>query len=209
MITLLCIVIALLFIYIGRLIYTQSEQHKAFKLELTKLQKIATEQSITLQDSFNYRLETLIASHENQIHILQATHTEELVKHSQDAVSSSRRTMKGQAFEQFAVYCLPDINPADCRFLGSPIDYVIFRGSDGVRAGLTKTIDEIIFVEVKTGKAKTSTVQRAVRDCIRDGRVCFITHNPETGKISDVKSCTTTELPSSTEPTITTDESNT
>jgi predicted Holliday junction resolvase-like endonuclease len=53
----------------------------------------------------------------------------------------------------------------DCRFLGDPLDLLIFKG-------LTKNkIDTITFMEVKTGGARLNKNQKMVKDAIEDERV--------------------------------------
>jgi len=60
-------------------------------------------------------------------------------------------------------------NPKDVRFLGTPVDFVVFDGlSDG---GVLKNVT---FLEVKTGKsAGLSNRERHVRDCIENRNVCY------------------------------------
>ncbi len=91
-----------------------------------------------------------------------------------EAVEKSRNVLKGQISEHLAPY-LPDFlwEASDCKFLGQPIDLIIFKGR-------TKgEIEEIIFVDVKTGESKLSKVQRNIKDCILNGKVSFQTwrHN--------------------------------
>jgi predicted Holliday junction resolvase-like endonuclease len=83
-----------------------------------------------------------------------------------DAVQRSLAVTTGKVYEQLVPY-LPDFpfNPKDVRFLGSPVDFVVFDGlSDG-------HITRIVFVEVKTGAADLSTRERRVRDAVQDSRV--------------------------------------
>jgi len=83
-----------------------------------------------------------------------------------DAVQRSLAVTTGKVYEQLVPY-LPDFpfNPKDVRFLGSPVDFVVFDGlSDG-------QITRIVFVEVKTGAAELSTRERRVRDAVHDSRV--------------------------------------
>lgn len=56
-------------------------------------------------------------------------------------------------------------NPSDARFIGSPIDFVVFDGigDDQVR--------KIVFVEIKTGASNLSTRERSVRNAILDKNV--------------------------------------
>jgi predicted Holliday junction resolvase-like endonuclease len=49
------------------------------------------------------------------------------------------------------------------RFLGNPVDGVQFND------------DEIIFVEIKTGKARLSRSQKDFRDLVKKGKVSFVT----------------------------------
>lgn len=83
-----------------------------------------------------------------------------------DAVSRSLAVTVGKVSEQLVPY-LPGFayNPKDARFLGSPVDLVVF---DGLDAG---ALTRVVFVEVKTGGAALSQRERQVRDAIREGRV--------------------------------------
>ena len=83
-----------------------------------------------------------------------------------DAVQRSLAVTTGKVYEQLVPY-LPDFpfNPKDARFLGSPVDFVVFDGlSDG-------HITRIVFVEVKARAADLSTRERRVRDAVQDSRV--------------------------------------
>jgi predicted Holliday junction resolvase-like endonuclease len=88
-----------------------------------------------------------------------------------DAISSSRRVLYGQAAEQLA----PLVDgfaflPQESRFLGHPVDYVVFEGLGDDDGELS-----IVFVEVKTGGAKLSRRERRIREAIEAGRVRFET----------------------------------
>lgn len=87
-----------------------------------------------------------------------------------DAIHQSRATLKGQLVEQL-VPVLPDFpfDAADARFLGAPIDYVVFDG-------YTEGEDiEIVLVEIKTGNAQLSKGERRIREAVRQGRIRFET----------------------------------
>jgi predicted Holliday junction resolvase-like endonuclease len=58
--------------------------------------------------------------------------------------------------------------PHDCRSLYEPIDYVAF---DGVTE--TAAVEQIAFLDVKSGDAKLNKRQRLVRDAINEGRVDY------------------------------------
>jgi len=83
-----------------------------------------------------------------------------------DAVERSEAVTTGKVSEQ-VLPLLPEFpfNPRDARFLGSPVDLVVF---DGLAEG---TVERVVFVEVKSGRADLSTRERKVRDAVRAGRV--------------------------------------
>ncbi len=86
----------------------------------------------------------------------------------QDAIARSQATISGQVHEQL-LPILPDFpfNPKDVRFLGSPVDLVIF---DGLDAG---ELRRIVFVEVKTGGSALSKRERQLRDVVQAGQVSW------------------------------------
>lgn len=79
----------------------------------------------------------------------------------EDAVQRSLAVTAGKVHEQLVPY-LPEFgfNPKDARFLGSPVDLVVF---DGLAAG---EVRRVVFLEVKTGGAALTTRERQVRDVI-------------------------------------------
>jgi predicted Holliday junction resolvase-like endonuclease len=87
---------------------------------------------------------------------------------TREALRRSSATLKGQVGERFAPF-VPGFGyePADARFLGSPIDYVVF---DGLADGQVKAV---AFVEVKTGPLPLTPFQRQVKEAIDGGRVTF------------------------------------
>lgn len=80
----------------------------------------------------------------------------------EDAVQRSQAVTAGKVHEQLIPY-LPafPFNPKDVRFLGSPIDLVVF---DGLAEGRVR---RIVFLEVKTGGAGLTSRERCVRDVIQ------------------------------------------
>jgi predicted Holliday junction resolvase-like endonuclease len=83
-----------------------------------------------------------------------------------DAIQRSLAVTAGKVYEQLVPY-LPNFpfNPKDVRFLGSPVDFVVF---DGLSAG---AVTRIVFVEVKTGDAALSSRERRIRDAVQASRV--------------------------------------
>jgi predicted Holliday junction resolvase-like endonuclease len=86
----------------------------------------------------------------------------------QDAVRRSQATIAGQVHEQLLPY-LPEFgyNPKDARFLGSPVDLIVFHGLDAGQ------LQRIVFIEVKTGKATMTGRERQIRDAVRGGKVSW------------------------------------
>lgn len=79
-----------------------------------------------------------------------------------DAVRRSHSVIKGKVAEQIAPY-LPGFkyDPRDCRFLGSPVDFVVF---DGLAAG---RLNQVVFIEIKSGKyARLTHREREVKDIL-------------------------------------------
>jgi len=91
---------------------------------------------------------------------------EALPEHRKDAIAKSRAVLGGQFSEQLAPY-LPNFNflPTECRFIGKPIDFIVFKGMDN------KEIDEVIFVEIKSGNAKLSSQEKNLKEAIEKKRV--------------------------------------
>lgn len=98
-----------------------------------------------------------------------------LTEARRDSVQKSRSTLKGQIAEQMAPL-LPGFRyrPADARFLGDPIDYVVFSGSTDVRDdGREASGLDIVLLEVKQGASSLSPLQRAIARSVEEGRVRF------------------------------------
>jgi predicted Holliday junction resolvase-like endonuclease len=92
----------------------------------------------------------------------------QLPEHRRDAIERSRAVLGGQFSEQLAPF-LPDFpySPTECRFLGKPIDLLVFKGMD------EKKIDEVAFVEVKSGKSKQSPVEKSLKEAIEKKKVVW------------------------------------
>jgi predicted Holliday junction resolvase-like endonuclease len=58
-----------------------------------------------------------------------------------------------------------DLKASEARFIGKPIDFLIFKGMDD------QHIDEVVFVEIKTGNSHLSSNERSLRDAIEAKRV--------------------------------------
>lgn len=87
----------------------------------------------------------------------------------QDAISRSQAVVTGKVSEHLAPY-LGDFpyNPKDVRFIGSPVDLIIFDGLDEGR------VRGVVLVEIKTGSSSVSARQRQVREAVREHRVSWL-----------------------------------
>ena len=87
-----------------------------------------------------------------------------------DAVKRSKAVINGEVAEQIAPF-LPDFpaNPSDARFIGKPVDFIVFSGLSE-----NETIDEILFVEVKTGKSLLSEREKEVKKAIEQRKVRYV-----------------------------------
>jgi predicted Holliday junction resolvase-like endonuclease len=93
---------------------------------------------------------------------------DEIPVHRKDAIAKSRAVLSGMFSEQLAPF-LPDFNynPTECRFIGKPIDFICFKGLDG------KNVEEIVFVEVKSGNAKLSNSEKNLKDAVKKKKVSW------------------------------------
>jgi len=104
---------------------------------------------------------------------------ETIPKERDDALEQSRSKLKGKISEQMAPF-LPEFSAkyesSDARFLGSPIDFVVFKDMSKFNKK-TKEDDvpiEVVLVEIKTGdKASLSTLEKAIKKAVDEGRVSF------------------------------------
>ncbi len=91
----------------------------------------------------------------------------EIEKACKAAIAQSRAVLGGKFVEQLAPY-LPEFkyDPTEARFIGSPIDLIVFPGL------ATGNPQEIVIIEVKTGKSGYLTPEeRKIRQLIEDGMV--------------------------------------
>jgi predicted Holliday junction resolvase-like endonuclease len=95
---------------------------------------------------------------------------EDLEEARRDAARRSRAVRGGRAAEQLAPLYegfAGRFDPADARFLGAPVDFVVF---DGLAGGLLR---QVVLVEVKTGRGRLNGNERQVREAVAEGRVGY------------------------------------
>jgi predicted Holliday junction resolvase-like endonuclease len=92
-----------------------------------------------------------------------------------DSVNRSRSTLKGRISEQMAPL-LPEFpfSPADARFIGNPIDFIVFDGYTNAKDEKGDTIS-VVLVEVKKGKGKLTREETLIKKAVEEGRVSWRT----------------------------------
>lgn len=98
----------------------------------------------------------------------------------EDSLRRSRSGIKARITEQI-VPILPNFayNASDMRFLGDPIDYVVFDGYTEAKDAGVPDIREIVFVEIKQGKASLTKVQRLIKEAVEAHRVRWEVVRPD------------------------------
>jgi predicted Holliday junction resolvase-like endonuclease len=94
------------------------------------------------------------------------------VKLQSKNTEQQRATIKGQLAEQLfplSEYC--EYFPSDMRFMGDFCDYVVIDGYTQCKDEGSDYIKQVVFVEIKTGKAQLSRHQKLIRDAVEAGRV--------------------------------------
>ena len=117
------------------------------------------------------------AEYERYIAELQLEHQQALTQAQKRSVNTSRAVLKGKMAEQFAPI-LPEFQylPSDAKFLGDPVDYVVFDGYTDLRDGQGKVDDvEIVLIDIKSGGARLTKGQQAIAQAIQQGRIRFET----------------------------------
>lgn len=91
---------------------------------------------------------------------------EKLPKLRKESVEKSRQVLTGNFSEQLAPF-MPDFpySPTECKFLGKPIDLIVFKGLD------KKETEEVIFLEIKSGESKLSSSEVKLKDAIKNKKV--------------------------------------
>jgi predicted Holliday junction resolvase-like endonuclease len=86
-----------------------------------------------------------------------------------DAANRSVRNVLGKVTEHLIPFseAMKQFNPKEIRFIGSPIDLIVFDGIEEPKEGGVV----IHFIEVKTGTAALSKRQLLIKDAIEKGRV--------------------------------------
>ena len=92
----------------------------------------------------------------------------------EDALAKSRAVLKGALAEQLApIFKVFGYNPSDARFIGDPVDYVIFDGYTKVKERIEDAPISIVLADVKTGEAGLTYEQRRIQRGIEQRLIKF------------------------------------
>ena len=90
-----------------------------------------------------------------------------------DAADRSRYILKGKIAEHM-VPMVPEVfrhDPSDARFIGAPIDYLIFDGYSAVKDGNSDEDITVVLADIKTGNASLNRTERKIKEAVDAGRV--------------------------------------
>ena len=102
-------------------------------------------------------------------------HAHDVAEARRQSVDQSRHVLKGRITEQMAPL-LPgfEYEASDARFLGDPIDYVVFSGYTNLRDNTGEGDElEVVLLEVKQGSSALTPYQRAIANAFKEGNVRF------------------------------------
>lgn len=129
------------------------------KLETEKIQKEAESQSLKAASV-----------------LLQKWKIENEAKIRQDAINRSYSVNLGKITEHLVPFhqsFLSQFNPKDARFIGSPIDLIVFDGYADKKDEI-----QIYIVEIKTGNSKLTEIQKKIKEAVLNGNIRWAEINP-------------------------------
>jgi len=90
-----------------------------------------------------------------------------------DAADRSRFVLKGKIAEHMVPLYREvfKYDPSDARFIGAPIDYLIFDGYSAVKDMNSDEPITVILADIKTGNAKLNRTERKIKEAVEQGRV--------------------------------------
>lgn len=117
---------------------------------------------------FIWYIRLLHTRYDKQIQELQEKQTTSQVRNT----NTQRSVIKGQIVEQlYPLLRSCDYVSSDMRFFGNPIDYIVFEGLSDTRDTDQCTITSVVFIDVKTGNARLSREQLAIKKAIEEKKI--------------------------------------
>ncbi|MBG8554952.1 Holliday junction resolvase-like protein [Hymenobacter guriensis] len=128
-------------------VYEQVEQYKKSEVEYLRATLAASAKQAAMADLENWKAQ-------NEMFF------------RQDAINRSQAVIMGKVTEHLIPFQngFP-FNPKEARFIGSPIDMIVFDGIDN------EDVVDVYMLEIKTGDSSLSKRQRLIRDAVMNGRV--------------------------------------
>ena len=113
----------------------------------------------------------LIQGYEAKLRDQQQQHQREIERARKQSVARSRYTIKGLIAEQLVPLLKGfTYEPSDARFIGSPVDYVVFNGYTAMRdKGESSETLEVVILDIKQGGANLSANQRRLLRRLKRG----------------------------------------
>ena len=173
--------IVVLVVLVAFLLFRQYQQKKNTELELLKQRVILTDMEIRVHEMAARKFEeykhTIFETEQKRIIteqklIAQATFEQWKIEYEtvirQDAIKKSQAVTIGKVTEHILPFFsgVFPYNPKEARFIGSPIDMVVF---DGMETDMENMC--VHFIEVKTATSALSPKQRAIKYAILNKRV--------------------------------------
>lgn len=142
--------------------------------ELDALRREYEERLDALKNEYEQRLEALKKEYERKSEekariLFEQWRGSEEKKIREDAIKRSISTILGRVGEHLAplvIFLNYGIKPKDLRFLGTPVDFIAFKGLSNGEP------EEIVFIEVKSGSSTSLTdKERKVKKLVESGKV--------------------------------------
>ena len=174
-------VIVILIAVILTLLFIQYRQKRDVELTLAKHKNTLTDLELQVHQLAAQKFEeyktTLLQTEQDRIHSEQKVVAEAYFEQwkmeyemviRQDAIKKSQAVTIGKVTEHMVPYFsgVFPYNPKEARFIGSPIDLIVFDGMETTPENIS-----IHFIEVKTATSTLSPKQRAIKYAVLNKRV--------------------------------------
>lgn len=99
-------------------------------------------------------------------------------KKQTEALNKQRQVLKGKISEQIAPF-LPGFpfKASECRFLGSPIDLIVFEGMD------EGSVSNVYLIDIKTGAARLTPLQQSIKQAVENKRLFWYTYRANSSQV--------------------------
>lgn len=107
---------------------------------------------------------------------LEIEYDKQLSQKINTGVQKSKEVIRGKVTEEL-LPLLPGFpyQLSDCKFFGSPIDYIVFKNMSNYRDGINTDPVDIIIADVKNNKSSNTPIQNQIKKAVLENRVSFET----------------------------------